>query len=208
MRKVFLVILLTGLMVFGSFAQMNDMMFGVKGGLTLGKLSIENDSDINDNWDRKFRMGFAVGGMMVMPLNENMHLQGELLYVMKGEKFEVKDTLGDDFDISADVIEVPILLKYMAMENMAVYGGVSLDYIMSAKDKGDSYENDLIEDEIVKRFGFGLSFGAQYIMDQIIFDARYDIGLSNIFEEDNMYYGFMGKTKLNTIYVTVGYLFE
>ena len=197
MRKSILVVLLVGLMVFGSFAQMNDMAFGIKGGLTLGKVSTD---DVPSEVDRKFRMGFAFGGMMVMPLNENMDLQTELMYVMKGEKFEEGSF---DMEIKMDAIEVPVLLKYKFAENFAGYGGISLDYIISAKLEEEGYELDLLEEDLVKTFGLGLSFGAQYMMDKIIIDARYDLGLTNYLEDDFM----TEEAKLNTIYLTVGYLF-
>ena len=194
MRKLIIVVLLVGLMVVGSFAQMN---YGVKGGLTLGKVSTD---DVPSSVDRKFRMGFAFGGMMVMPLNENMELQTELMYVMKGEKFEEGSF---DMEIKMDVLEVPVLLKYKFAENMAAYGGISLDYIVSAKVEEEGYELDLLEEDLVKTFGMGLSFGAQYMMDKIIIDARYDLGLTNMVEDDFM----TEEAKFNTIYLTVGYLF-
>ena len=206
MRKIIIVLLLAGLMIFGSFAQMNDKMFGVKGGLTLGKISLGND--IPDDFDGKFRMGFAAGGFVLMPLNENMSVQGELMYVMKGQKWEGGGVY-EDLEITADVIEVPILLRYVAMENIAFYGGLSFDYLLSAKEKyGSNDDYDLIEEEMVNRFGYGLSFGAQYLMNDIIFDLRYDLGLSNYMNEDKIYHEFYGDTKPNTIYLTVGYLFE
>ena len=188
MRKIILVSLLVGLMVFGSFAQMNDMSFGIKGGLTLGSTTEDMGSEV----DKKFRMGFAFGGMMVMPLNENMALQSELLYVMKGQKYEF---LSEDYTLKVAVLEIPVLLKYMINETMAVYGGPTLDYLLSAK-----YDDEDAKDYFKDMF-FGLSLGAQYKMDQIIFDARYDLGLTKVDDTGS------SDAKLNTMYVTVGYLF-
>ena len=197
MKKVVLIILIIGLMVFGSFAQMNEMSFGVKAGLTLGKLSISEE--IFGGADEKFRVGFAGGGMMVMPLNENMHIQGELMYVMKGEKLEDG---GEEATIIIDVLEFPVLLKYMVNESMGFYGGPTLNYIMTAKMESPMGEDDW--NDLTKDMSFGLSFGAQYKMDQILFDARYDLGLTDIVDDDSPS---APEIKLNTIYVTVGYLF-
>ena len=195
MRKSILVVLLVGLMVVGSFAQMN---YGVKGGLTLGKVSTD---DVPSSVDRKFRMGFAFGGMMVMPLNEKLYLQGELMYVMKGQYYEGG---GEEVTMVLDVIELPVLVKYMAAESIAVYGGPTIDHIMTAKIDSTEGEVDLKDEDLVKSMAFGLSFGAQYMMDKIIFDARYDLGLSNIVDDDS---SSAPEIKMNTIYVTVGYLF-
>ena len=197
MKRIGLIFLLIGVMVFGSLAQMDDMKFGAKAGLTLSKLSISRD--IFGGADEKFRMGFAGGGIMIMPLNETMAIQGELLYVMKGEKLEDG---GEEATIILDVLEVPVLLKYKATESMGFYGGPTFNYILTAKMDTPVGEEDW--DDITKDMSFGLSFGAQYMMDKIIFDARYDIGLSDIIDSDDTD---APEIKMNTIYITIGYLF-
>ena len=194
MRKLLIVVTLVGLMVFGSFAQMGNMNFGAKAGLTLGR--VNSSEPVFVDADEKFRMSFAFGGMMIMPLNENMNLQGELLYAMKGEKLEQG---GEEGTIKIDVLELPVLLKYKLNETMALYGGPTLDFIM--KGEIETPEETIDFKDELKSMGFGLSFGAQYKMDKILFDARYDLGLSDIADSDE------GEIKLNTIYVTVGYLF-
>ncbi len=197
MRKLLIVIALVGLMVFGSFAQMGNMNFGAKAGLTLGRIGA-NEALFVDG-DEKFRMSFAFGGMMIMPLNENMDLQGEFMYVMKGEKIEQG---GEEGTYKIDVLELPVLLKYKLNETMAIYGGPTLDFIM--KGEFETPEGTIDFKDELKSMGFGLSFGAQYKMDKILFDARYDLGLSDIADSDDTD---APEIKLNTIYVTVGYLF-
>src|SRR6056297_1885632 len=195
MRKLLIVVALVGLMVFGSFAQMGNMSLGAKAGLTLGRM--DTSEPLFLDVDEKFRMSIAFGGMMIMPLNKNMDLQGELMYVMKGEKLEES---GEEATVKIDVLELPVLLKYKLNETMAIYGGPTLDFIMNAEiDLPDSDSVDIKDD--LKSMGFGLSFGAQYKMDKILFDARYDLGISDIADSED------GEIKLNTIYLTVGYLF-
>jgi len=197
MRKVILVVLLIGMLVFGAVAETS---FGIKGGLTLGRMS---NQDLGSGVDEKFRMGFAGGGMMVMPLNEQMHIQAELMYVMKGEKWDI-DGMGEA-EYNIDVIEIPVLLKFMASKYMAVYGGPSFNYIMTAEAGLDGDMED-IKDDLVD-MTFGLSFGAQYMMDKIVFDARYDLGLTSIIEDETGAPVEEDEGRLSTIYVTVGYLF-
>ena len=199
MKKVVLIILIIGIMVFGSFAQMNDMLFGVKGGLTLGRISGFDDEISDDN--AEYRIGVALGGMMIIPLNEKFYLQSELMYVMKGQKY---DFSVEEVTMVFDVLEIPILVKYMAVESIAVYGGPTFDYLMTAKMDSDEGEVDLKDEDLVKSMAFGLSFGAQYKMDKILFDLRYDLGLSDVLDEDS---SSASEIKMNTIYVTVGYLF-
>jgi len=197
MKKIFLVSLLVGLMVFGAVAETS---FGIKGGLTLGRMS---NQDLGSGVTEKFKMGFAGGGMMIMPLNEQMHIQAELLYVMKGEKWDI-DGMGEA-EYNINVIEIPVMLRFMASKYMAVYGGPSFNYIMTAEAGLDGDMED-IKDDLVD-MTFGLSFGAQYMMDKIVFDARYDLGLTSIIDDGTGAPIEDDEGKLSTIYVTVGYLF-
>ena len=196
MRKIFLVSLLVGFMVFGAVAQTS---FGIKGGLTLGRMSHDEMTGV----DEKFKMGFAGGGMMIMPLNEQMHIQAEAMYVMKGEKWDV-DGIGE-ITVNVNVIEIPVMLRFMASKYPAVYGGPSFNYIMSAETELDG-ETDDIKDDLVD-MSFGLSLGAQYMMDKIVFDARYDLGLTSIVDDGSGAPVEEDQGRLSTIYVTVGYLF-
>ena len=198
MRKIFLVSLLVGLMVFGAVAESN---FGIKGGLTLGRIS---NSDLGSGVTEKFKMGFAGGGMMIMPLNEQMHIQAEAMYVMKGEKWDFD---GYEVTLNVNVIEVPVMLRFMASKYMAVYGGPSFNYIMTAEADTPGGTIDLKDEGNITDMAFGLSLGAQYMMDKIVFDARYDLGLTSIIEDDTGAPIEEDEGRLSTIYVTVGYLF-
>ena len=193
MKKLLCVVLFMVILAVPMFAQ-SDMMFGIKGGITMGRISAEAP----DGVDEKFRMGFSGGGMMAMELDKNIHLGVELLYVQKGEKWEN----GGEAEAKIDVIEVPVLIKFFPIKNMNIYGGPNLNYVMSAKfDTGDT-EIDLLDEDLVKNLGFGLSLGTQYMIDKIVLDARYDIGMSDYSEDE-----FGDELKFNTIYLSVGYLF-
>ncbi|TYB31997.1 MAG: PorT family protein [Candidatus Mcinerneyibacterium aminivorans] len=78
MKKLLCVVLFLVILSVPMFGQMNDMMFGGKAGLTMGRASIDGDP-----MDEAFRIGFVAGGMMVMPLNKNMHLQRQNCFMLK-----------------------------------------------------------------------------------------------------------------------------
>ena|SRR6056297_458617 len=197
MKKAVLIILLIGFMVSISFAQMGDMKFGLKSGMTLGKIKI--DTEIPSSVDRKLRFSFAAGGMMIMSLGEKMAIQTELMYVKKGEKFSES---GMEFESAMDVLELPVLFKYKVMEDVSIYAGMSFDYLMNST----FMFYNLDELDVVKKFGYGVSFGAQYMIDKLILDLRYDLGLTNYLDEA-IIPDLGDKIKLNTIYFTMGYLF-
>src|SRR6056297_638808 len=196
MRKIIFTVLVIIVIVFCSFAQMNDMVFGLKGGLSLGR--IDSSEPFYPDAEEKFRIGFAGGALLIVPVTEKMYIQSELLYVLKGEKMEFG---GEDATIIINVMEIPILFKYMINESIGFYGGFSMDYILTAEEDNPVETRDI--SEYINNMGFGLTFGAEYKMDRILFDGRYNLGINNIYNTD------LGdfELSLNTIYLTVGYLF-
>ncbi len=194
MKKLVCLVLFLVILAVPMLAQMNDMMLGGKAGLTMGRASLDGDP-----MDETFRLGFVAGGFMVMPLQENMHLQAEVLYAQKGEKW----TNGEDVNLNIDVLEVPVLVKFFPIENMNVYAGPTLNYIMTAKVKMDSGDIDLKDEELIKTMGFGISLGTQYFFENIFVDARYDMGLTDLNDQEES----DEEIKLNTIYFSVGYMF-
>src|SRR6056297_2039113 len=196
MKKGFIISLVLIFFIFNSFGQ---SFYSIKGGLTLGK--INTSLEIPESVDRKYRNGFVFGGFMILDINDSLQVQTELLYTLKGEHFE-SDLYDEEVNITA--IELPVLLKYRIMHNIAVYGGGSFNYILSAEYDRDDFSEpiDLLDNNMMKNTGYGVSFGAQFLITKILFDVRYDMGFSDYDD------GFWDEEiKLNTIYLTAGYLF-
>ena len=120
--------------------------------------------------------GFFVGGFADITVSDKFHVQPELLYV------SVKD---------ADQISLPILAKFNVAESFNVLAGPSLGFLMDTADG-------------IKSFNYGVDLGASYdINEQFMVEARYDLGLANLFEggdSDN-------SLKLGGVFVGVGYKF-
>lgn len=196
MKKGFILLFIIIFFMFNSFGQ---SFYGIKGGLTLGK--INTGLDIPESVERKYRNGFVFGGFMILDINDSLQIQTELLYTLKGEYFE-NDAYDEEVNITA--IEVPVLIKYRIIQNMAIYGGASFNYLLSSEyDRNDFSEPiDLLDNNLMKNTGYGVSFGAQVLITKILIDIRYDLGISDYDD------GFWNEEiKLNTIYLTAGYLF-
>ena len=199
MKRILILLLLLYFIIMSSFAQMNDIKFGVKSGMTIGNINFS--AELPSNIDEKFKTGFVAGGMMVLPLNEKMSIQGELLYVMKGETLEINDGLYK-LPFNMHGFELPVLFKYLVAENIHLYGGLSMTYITAATLEG----SDLLENDRIKRFGYGISAGGQYIIEKLILDLRFDLGLSD-YQDGDFIVPEDETMKLNTLYLTIGYLF-
>ena len=88
---------------------------GVKGGLNIATLTGD------DVEDAKSKIGFAFGGFLTYEVNEMFSLQPELLFTMKGSKYDEEDTETDEDGWQSyykyegswnlNYLEIPVLAK-------------------------------------------------------------------------------------------------
>lgn len=198
MKKI-LITMMALVVATGAFAQLN---FGVKVGGNLatisGMTSEDNGLDFGDlakvTPSQSMKVGFNVGAWaeyMVMPM---LGVQVELNYSMQGVNTKVETSsslLGaastTDTSYGAGYVNVPILAK-AHFANIAAYVGPQLGFATGFKytstvttdDKATEYEPEAVED--YSGFDFSLVVGAQYkLTANIGVDARYNIGLTNVF---------------------------
>lgn len=198
MKKI-LITMMALVVATGAFAQLN---FGVKVGGNLatisGMTSEDNGLDFGDlakvTPSQSMKVGFNVGAWaeyMVMPM---LGVQVELNYSMQGVNTKVETSsslLGaastTDTSYGAGYVNVPILAK-AHFANLAAYVGPQLGFAtgfnytstVTTDDKATEYEPEAVED--YSGFDFSLVVGAQYkLTANIGVDARYNIGLTNVF---------------------------
>lgn len=157
-----------------SAASAEGMMFGVKGGLNLANVMGE------DTGGSEMKMLFGGGIFMNYAFSEEMSLQPEVLFMMKGTGIEGLDDSGFKFSY----IDIPVLFKYAMPTDSgfvpALFFGPYISMLMSAKAELLGVEVD-IKDE-TKSLDFGLVIGAgfDYAMGEGAFtlDVRYALGLT------------------------------
>ena len=176
-------------------AAQSPLTVGVKGGVNIATLKIDDDED---NPDIKSKIG-AVGGLFVgKQINDNIGWRLEGLFSQKGAKDE---EAGDDFKFKLTYIDVPFLLTLGPASSgdtrFNVFTGPQVSFNTKAEftDGTDSVD---VKDEI-KSTDFGWVLGAGLEKGRVTADVRYTLGLSNIFdaEED-------GGTKNRVFSVMVG----
>jgi hypothetical protein len=153
-------------------------------GFALAKIKPSEDAD-----GLKSKLGLTIGAAVDYPLMDNFSLQGELLFVRKGVKFD-----GSDFDGKHAItyLEIPVLFKAsFDVNGMKVYGnaGPSLSFALGGKYEfsggGDSESGSLKfgsdEESDYKGMDFGFQIGGGIVlMEKYQIDLRYGLGLSNI----------------------------
>ncbi len=184
----------------GAFAQLR---FGVKAGGNLSTISGMTSEDSGLDWgdfakvtpSQSMKLGFNAGAWaeyMVMPM---FGVQVELNYSTQGVNTKVESSssiLGaastTDTAWSSAYVNVPILAKFH-FANIAAFVGPQLGFntcfrsasTIVSGDKTTKYDPEAVEDEF-SGFDFSFVVGAQYkLTANIGIDARYNIGLTNVF---------------------------
>lgn len=165
------VILMTGT------ANAQHANFGIKGGLNVTNIHHSNGVDYDA------LVGFNVGLLAHIHLNKRFALQPELVYSTAGASdkngpFETKYNMG--------YINVPVLFQYMFDNGFRLQAGPQVGFLVSAKSKTGNIKADFKDD--LNKVDFGLAAGMSYLIPKtgFGFDARYNLGLSDINKQGNI----------------------
>ena len=183
-----------------------QLTFGVKGGLNVAKLSFDPD----EGFTPENRMGLVVGMLVTQPLRSRFGLQLEALYSQKGTKDEFSE---DGFDFKQtfelDYFEIPVLANIAVTSSdtvrFSVNAGPTFGFLVNDKQvtefEGEKEESDI---EDVKSYDIGFALGGAVQTRQLIFDARYTWGLTNLNDDPD---DPDQKVKNKAFTFTVGWLF-
>ena len=156
---------------------------GIKAGASFANIFGE------DVFDQEFKLGLAAGGFLTFSFSDRVALQPELLFVMKGSRYETT-RFGDYREsMNFNYVEFPLLVTYIVSRGpiaLNAFAGPALAFKLSAKVK---YEWEGIEEEEdmedVKSTDVGLTVGVGtgYRVGRsgrLTLDFRYTLGLANI----------------------------
>ena len=173
--------------------------YGVKAGVNFSNVDL-------DDLDSSSKTGFVGGGFvnLAWPV---INLQGELLYTTKGFN-DATDVNGDKFDVSVHAIQIPILLKFnlpIPAVTPSAYIGPALSFTTKAEQK-DADGNTVDVKDNVESSVWSLVLGIdRTLMDMLIIDARYDMGLSSLSKDAFTAIGEDVKGRTITVMVGIGF---
>ena len=136
----------------------------------------------------KFKVGLVAGAEFGYDFTENMGITAGLLYTMQGAG--VKDD-GDNRNM--DYLNIPVLFNYYIIPGLAVKAGVQPGFLMRAKAGDDDFKDSC------KKLDLAIPLGLSYEFSDFVIDARYNLGLLNINDNDNI------KNHNSVIQLTLGY---
>lgn len=184
---------------------------GIKAGVNIAGNS-GSDTDSHHKW----RTAFVGGGFLTYGLSGALAIQPEILYAMKGYKWE---DAGYKETGKYNYIEIPILLKYMVQMQSSMtpslFVGLAPAFLMSAETDwdyggeigailGDTGTEDV--KDYTKSFDLGLVFGGGFDFalgnGKLLLDYRYTMGLTKIDDSADKL-----DVKNKAISITAGYGF-
>ena len=191
MKKLFLAVV--AMMVSATTFAQNEV-----GQLTIQPKVGVNIANITDADDADPRIGLAAGAEFEYGLTDNIGLSAGVLYSMQGFK-TTED--GADCTLKLDYLNVPILANFYVAKGFAVKLGVQPGFKLSSKAEfkgsGGSKEVDV---DGFKSVDLSIPVGVSYQYQNIVFDARYNWGVTNIVEDSD--------SKHSVFQITVGYKFS
>lgn len=148
-------------------AQSSRLYFGVKGGVNIANLNVENGVDYNA------RTSFHAGALAHLHITPNFAIQHELFFSGQGGK--------DGADrLRLGYLNSPLLAQYMTGFGLRFETGPQIGFLLGAKEKNGNTET-AIRDQL-RPVDFSWAFGTGYLFPGtgIGIDARYNVGINNI----------------------------
>ncbi len=165
--------------------------FGIKGGLNLSTLFVDDDNIDNSSW----KAGYHAGIFMKVPLTTMLAVQPEVLYSSLGSKVtyggsNLEQTLGirpGEVRFNLNYVQVPILFV-ANIGALNVHAGPYASYLLNANVKNLQSGSDFINSGTLlklsendfQRIDYGLAAGIGFDLQNIKVGARYNYGLHEI----------------------------
>ncbi|MBR0181540.1 MAG: PorT family protein [Prevotella sp.] len=180
-------------------AQVADGVFTLKP--TVG-INLANMTKLDDS---KMRAGLVAGVEGEYGLADDFSFSAGVLYSQQGAKY--KDSFyGANLDLTCklDYINIPIMANYYIVKGLAVKVGVQPGFKVSSKISGNATYDDLNSSgsssiDNAKGFALSVPMGLSYEYNNIVLDARYNLGVTKALDN--------GDAKHSWFAITLGYKF-
>ena len=153
--------------------------FGLKGGVNLATLEIDDDasSGLNTNMKTSFNLGAFVN----IPITDRFRIQPEVMYSGQGTKGSIDSD--ESFEYDFHYINIPIMAQLQTAGGFFLETGPQVGFMISSKLDVEGQDVDI--EESVKKTDFGWGAGIGYLSRiGLGLGARYVHGFSNVWDRD------------------------
>ena len=201
MKKIVITFLMTTAVI---TVKAQNFHFGIKTGINLSKeTKTEVERQVQD-FNKEFRKGFHIGGIVTYSINKKWELEGNLMYSQQGYKehlFSIENNR-TIYSIRSNYINLPIAIKYYPLEHLYIEMGPQIGFLISKKHKIQG-EGNITKYIPLKPNHIDLSLfcGLGYkFSNNILLEARYIHGLNNTYKNVTL-------SQNRNIQISIGYLF-
>lgn len=130
----------------------------------------------------KMKVGFVGGAELGYQFHNMFALTAGALYTMQGARVSNSDT---KYMINTDYLNVPVMLNIYPVRGLGIKAGAQFGFLMKAKQGGEDIK------DFFKKSDFSIPVGLSYEFDDAVVELRYNIGLSNIINDnytENIFY--------------------
>jgi outer membrane protein with beta-barrel domain len=171
MKKLVVLVLTAGTF----FTASAQVQVGLKAGANFATFS----GSASDGAQTK--VDFHGGAFAQIPLFNAFSLQPELLYSGQGAKGTENET---EFTVNQAYVNVPVLFKYQHGSGLFAETGPQLGFLISANVKSNGMSEDVKSSYKSTDFSWAFGIGYKISMLHAGIDARYNLGISNILNQE------------------------
>lgn len=187
-----------------TLAQDNGLRVGIKGGLNVTNLYVEDVDDENP------RYGFHVGVYTQLFESDVFAIQPEILFSTKGTRTTYNE-LGFEGDVKFNLnyLDIPVLAVFKLGDAAEIHVGPYFGYLLSASSDidGDIDDYEELDRDDYKAWDYGLSAGVGFNVGAVQIGARYNYGLQKIADSDATDFA-LGDAKNSNAQVYVSFNFN
>ena len=157
----------------GSSGPSSDIRFGAKAGLNISTFINKDFFDVTPS------IGAYVGGLVEIPISDEIYAQPELIVSFQGAD------IGPG-KLNLVYVHVPLMGKYHITEQIAAEFGPQIGFVLG--DNASDYLNGAAQSTLkTKAFQAALNFGGGYRLDDnLYFQARFSLGLTKTVEDSSV----------------------
>lgn len=154
--------------------------------------------DFNRLVKPKRKIGFVAGAEVEYRYMQPLSTALGVWY--SGEGFRYKD-IGDDAHTNLDLLNFSAVENFYIADGLAIKAGLQLGYLLNVKSVVDGHSEDI--GNSFKKLNVSIPIGLSYEYRNVVLDARYNIGLTNLCDIE-----LLDETwRTNSLWLTAGYRF-
>lgn len=154
-------------------------------------------------------IGFVVGADVEYQMTDIFAVSGGLYYSASGCQTSNMDVIPLKYKkhIHNQYLTVPVLLNAYVADGFALKAGLQAGFLLDSElevETKETYDKDSVKD-LLNNFDLALPVGLSYEYQNIVFEAKYNIGLTNIIKDKKA--SEFKNCKNSILQFTIGYRF-